>query len=234
MEQHARLIDFHTHILPGADHGSSGIDETVNQMRMIQTYGVDTLVATPHFYPERHRVDSFVERIDHAASLLREQQIPFVSKLCLGAEVLYYENIDRMEGLEQLCIRGTNVLLLELPFDRWGRGVFDTVEALLRRYTVVLAHIDRYLPQSASIQTLLEMGAMAQVNAESLFSFGARRKLVPFIREGAVVALGSDLHNVDEKSYIKFTTAEKHLKSLHGEIMERSVTLLKNAENILA
>ena len=234
MKPNARLIDFHTHILPGADHGSSGIHETVNQMRMIEAYGVDTVVATPHFYPDRHRIEPFLEKVDHAVSLIAEQGIPFTRRLCLGAEVLFCEHIDRMEGLERLTVRGTNVLLLELPLDRWGMDVFETVESLLRRYTVVLAHIDRYLFQAKQIETLLDMGALAQINAESLFSFGSRHKLAPFLKGDAVVALGSDLHNVEEKSYGRFANAEKHLGSLHGEIMERSAELLKNAKNLLA
>lgn len=234
MKRHARLIDFHTHILPGADHGSSGIHETVNQMRMIQTFGVDTLVATPHFYPNRHRIEPFLEKVDHAAALLKEEKIPFVSKLCLGAEVLFCENIDKMEGLEQLCVRGTDVLLLELPLDRWCEDIFETVDALLNRYTVILAHIDRYLFQANHIQTLLDMGALAQINAEALFSFGTRRKLSPFLDTDSVVALGSDLHNVEERNYLKFATADKHLGALHEEIMERSAQLLQNAKNFLA
>ncbi len=234
MKSNARLIDFHTHILPGADHGSSGIHETVNQMRMIQTHGVDTLVATPHFYPNRHRIEPFLEKVDHAVALLKEQEIPFVSELYLGAEVLYCEAIDRMEDLDRLCIRGTDVLLLELPLDRWGEDIFETVETLLDRYTVVLAHIDRYLFQAKNIQALLDMGALAQINAEALFSFGSRRKLSPFLEGDSVVALGSDLHNVEKKNYLKFVTAEKHLGSLHGEITERSAELLKHAENFFA
>ncbi len=233
MKQHARLIDFHTHILPGADHGSSGIHETVNQMRMIQAYGVDTIVATPHFYPNRHRIASFADKVDHAVAHLTKQKIPFASNLFVGAEVLYCENIDRMEGLEQLCIRGTDVLLLELPLDHWGKDIYDTVEELLNSYTVVLAHIDRYLFQPKAIGALLDMGALAQINAEALFFFGLRRKLSPFLKGDSVVALGSDLHNVEEKTYARFITAEKHLGSLHGKIMERSAELLKDAKNFL-
>lgn len=233
MNKHARLIDFHTHILPGADHGSSGIHETVNQMRMIQAYGVDTIVATPHFYPNRHQIDTFVKKADHAVAQLNEQKIPFASRLCVGAEVLYCENIDEMDGLDQLCIRGTDILLLELPLDRWGKDVFETVEDLLSDYTVVLAHIDRYLFQQKNIQALLNMGALAQINAEALFSFGSRRKLSSFFKEDSLVALGSDLHNVDEKTYLKFVTAKKHLGSLHEEIMERSAELLENAKNFI-
>lgn len=233
MKRERRLIDFHSHILPGADHGSSGISESLNQMRMIQKYDVDTLVATPHFYPNRHRIDSFLEKTDRSVQQLCEAQLPFVSRLCVGAEVLYCERIDQMEGLEKLCIRGTDVLLLELPLEKWGEEIVNTVELLLERYTVVLAHIDRYLYQPKRIQTLLEMGALAQINAESLFSFLTRQKLKPFLSTPSLVAVASDLHNVDEATYSKFATVDRHLGALTDRITERSETLLRSAENFL-
>ncbi len=228
------LIDFHSHILPRADHGSTGIEESRGQMRMIEPYGVDTMVATPHFYPEQHRIEDFFPRVDGAVEALRQEGIPFVRRLCLGAEVLYCEHIEKMEGLERLCIRGTDVLLLELPLGRWNDTLFDTVELLLRRFTVVLAHIDRYVREEAEgIETLLRMGALAQVNAYSLFSFGEHRRLIPFLESDSFVALGSDLHNLDKKSYFKFITAEKKLGTLHGTVMERSAALLQEATNYL-
>ncbi len=230
----AHLIDFHAHILPRADHGSTGIEESRKQMRLIEPYGVDTIVATPHFYPERHGIDDFLARADQAAAALSAEQIPFVRRLCLGAEVLYCDRIDQMEGLERLCIRGTDILLLELSLSRWNATVYETVEHLLSRYTVVLAHIDRYLrDQADGIASLLELGALAQVNADALFSFGDRRRLAPFLESESVVALGSDLHNADEKTYLRFATAEKKLGVLHGEIMERTAVLLSDAQNCL-
>ena len=235
MKESAHLIDFHSHILPAADHGSKGIEESISQMRMIQDYGVDTIVATPHFYPERHRVEDHLARVDHALDLLLTEKLPFVSRLCVGAEVLYCDHIDRMEGLDRLCIRGTNVLLLEMSMNRWNDEIFETVEALLKRHTVVLAHIDRYVrAQAEEIETLLNMGAFAQINAEALFSFGDRRRLIPFLEGGRVVALGSDLHGTDERAYQKFVSAEKKLGALHGEIMEKSANLLKEAKNFMA
>ncbi len=231
MEQ-ARLIDFHAHILPRADHGSSGIEESRQQMRLIEPNGVDTMVATPHFYPEQHQIDEFLLRIDQATRELAAEQIPFVRRLCLGAEVLYCEHIDKMEHLEKLCIRGTKVMLLELPLGAWNDSLFDTIELLLRRFTIVLAHIDRYVREQADgIATLLEMGALAQINAYSLFSFGDRHRLTPFLGSESFVALGSDLHNLDEKSYQKFLTADKKLGALHPTVMARSAALLEGAVN---
>ena len=67
MSNELRIIDFHAHILPGADHGSSGLEESLNQLALIRAAGVDTVVATPHFYPHRHTPEEFLQATASAA-----------------------------------------------------------------------------------------------------------------------------------------------------------------------
>ncbi len=224
------VIDFHSHILPAVDHGSTGITQTLGQLEIMNDSLVNTVVATPHFYPNSARVEAFLSTVEEAAEKisLHAKRKP---NICLGAEVLYCNRLDEMQGLEKLCIRGTDVLLLELPMDSWDRELFDTVDALLKKFTVVLAHIDRYIrSQQDEIEMLLEMGALAQINAYSLFSFGLKRKLLPFTATDSLVALGSDLHGEDRRAYEKFCAAPKALGDAFDQIMERSAWLLRNAE----
>lgn len=230
MDPNIKIIDFHSHILPRADHGSSGLGETREQLALINKFGVDTVVATPHFYPNSHSLNAFVEMIDSSAEEFISIDSPRPA-LCIGAEVLYCEGLENMDGLDKLCIRGTDVLLLELPLDSWGTELFYTVDELTKRYTVVLAHIDRYIrAQADEIEELVEMGALAQINASSLFSFGEKRKLEPFIQNGLIWAIGSDLHNLEKKSYRQFHDAQKKLGDEYSRIMSRSASLLKDAK----
>lgn len=226
------LIDFHAHILPGADHGSSGIEESLNQLSLMHRAGVDTVVATPHFYPNCHKAEDHLCRVAAAAEKLAGRPAG-TPRICLGAEVLYCDGLEYMERLEELCIRGTNVLLLELPIGPWGNGLFDTVYSLLRSYTVVLAHIDRYLPMhQQDIEALLSMGALAQINTDSLAGFFSRRRTMPFLLDDRAVALGSDLHQADAKTYRRFLAAKEKYIVAFENIMLRSAELLKSAETI--
>lgn len=224
------VIDFHAHILPGADHGSKGIDETLIQLDMMKNAGVGTVVATPHFYPNKHQIEDFITQIDDSIKLIAEQDIQRPD-ICIGSEVLYCLNLERMEGLEKLCIRGTDILMLELPMDNWDMEILDTVESLLRRFTVVLVHIDRYISyEEDNIHAMLEMGALAQINASSLFRFSKKRKIARAIETGSVVALGSDLHKTATEIYDQFKLAPKKLGAEYDEIMGISAELLKNAQ----
>ena len=224
-----KIIDFHAHILPGADHGSNDTKETAGQIALLNNAGVDTVVATPHFYPNRHTLDYFLGKVDASVEKLGSLDIPRPG-ICIGAEVLYCDGLDKMQALEKLCIRGTKVLLLELPLDIWDDRLYETVKELLGEYTVVLAHIDRYISwQEKGIYSLLEMGALAQINAYGLFYKKEKKYLTPLIEENGICAIGTDLHNLEKKMVKRFTESQKKLGDAYTQIMQSSGELLKDA-----
>lgn len=232
MSEKPRIIDFHAHILPCADHGSGGIQTSLEQLALINNAGVDTVVATPHFYPHIHTVKQFTDTVSSAA----EELCVSAGKrpaLCLGAEVLYYDGIEEMEGLRELCIRGTDILMLELPLADWDKNIVYSVKRLTEDHTVLLAHIDRYVETCPEIiDALISVGALAQINTSSLFYGSIRKRLSSYISDGLVYAIGSDLHEVNKKTYAQFSKAEKKLGEEYLRIMERSEKLLNHAKMI--
>jgi len=220
-----KLIDFHAHILPDADHGSDGRRTSAEQLKMIAAANVDTVVATPHFYPHRHTVASFLARREKAFSELKDITFDGAPQVIQGAEVLVCEGLSAMEGLDRLTVKGTDTILLEMPLSSWTSGLLDTVEEIYKsELTPVMAHIDRY-PQRAVLE-LLEIGVAAQLNADSLCRFFDRRKLLRYVEDGRVVAIGSDLHGAKNGGYAKFTKACKYLGGALPEIMKKSEGLI--------
>ena len=69
----ALRIDFHSHILPAADHGSDGITTTLAQLRMMHEAGTDAVVATPHFYPDSDNAEEYAETTQKAYIELTEE-----------------------------------------------------------------------------------------------------------------------------------------------------------------
>lgn len=227
------VTDFHSHILPATDHGCDGIAECILQLQLMSEHGTEIAVATPHFYPHIHRVDKLVESIDSAISEIRGANIKLPLGIAIGAEVLLCDGLDQMEGLERLCIRGTKTLLLEMPPSPIGEATCDTVENIISNgYTVVLAHIDRYLKSDPrGVEELLSLGAYAQINSSSFLSHSTRNKLYRYIEDGdTVCAIGSDLHGCNKKLYKGFLKAQKILGNEFEKIMSRSDKLLSGAE----
>ena len=232
------VFDFHSHILPKADHGCGSGKEAVRQLELLRNAGIGNVVATPHFYPNRHSVKDFIKLVDNAADELFSVLDPEKPRphIAIGAEVLVCENIHKMDDFEKLCIRGTDTLLLELPMTsgEWSNGIFDTVCELLRmELNVVLAHIDRYLPNHKNdIAALLDMGAYAQINAISVKSFRTKKHIKPFLTHNGLCGFGTDMHGEDKAAADAFAALGEHKLLKNGmleRIMERSEALLEGA-----
>ena len=230
----SKIIDFHSHILPGVDHGSKNLETSLSQLKLMKKYGTDIAVATSHFYPEQMTLDDFLSKVDSVKADITNAATSVGIDLCLGAEVLVCEGLDKMEGLEKLCIRGTNCLLLEIPFvGTWFHGAVDTIERVIDNgFNVVLAHIDRYLADhEREIDQLIAYGAAAQINASAFSSLFTRKKVMAYVDSGCVYALGSDLHEADNKAYKAFAGVENRIGSDSYEIiMNKSEKLIRHAE----
>ena len=200
------VVDFHSHILPYADHGSSSVDVSLAQLSLAAEHGVKRIVLTPHYYPHRENPESFIARREKCYNKLLENLNDESPDVRLGAEVLICDNIEEMPHLEDLCIRGTRILLLELPFTDFSETYVDSVKYLIADgYDVVLAHADRYDP--LNIDRLVSLGAKIQLNADSLSSLFVKKHIKRWIDNGYVCALGSDIHGEDEKAYKRFEKA---------------------------
>ena len=224
-------VDFHAHILPGADHGCRDRAMATAQLALIASGGTDTVVATPHFYPHRDNIRAFLARRAAAVERLLSCERPCGLRICLGAEVQVCEGLEELEELDRLCVQGTKVILLEMPHGKWSERLTATVLAIAEAgYTPVLAHVDRY--PSREIEKLLKRGALAQLNADAFVGFFSRRRALRYLQGGAVVALGSDLHGADAESYVPFTKALRRLGEQGEQVLARSAALLCGAQDI--
>ena len=67
------VIDFHSHVLPGTDDGSSSVEESIGMMKCMAEQGITHVVATPHFYPQHDNPERFLRRRKEAELRLREE-----------------------------------------------------------------------------------------------------------------------------------------------------------------
>lgn len=200
----SRIIDFHSHILPGIDDGSRDVETSCRLLELSTGQGVEIIVATPHFYASRDRVDHFLEKRARARELLLGEMQNSALQLRVGAEVAYFRGISRAEKLDSLTVEGTRLLLLEMPFMPWEASDIDEVAALIekRGYQVLLAHLERYfdLPENRRrIEELLELPLHVQINAGSLTDWRKRGRIVRMFRDGQAHVLGSDCHSLHRR-----------------------------------
>lgn len=212
------MTDFHSHILPGVDDGSKSLEESLKMLDLLARQGVKQVVATPHFYPNRHSIKAFLEKRDLAFSELKKHVTDSHPEIILGAEVKFYDGISRLENLSSLFIEGTEVLLLEMPFEHWSEY---TIKELINLSSsgigaVVIAHIDRYIEfQTKSlIEELSRNGILFQVNAEAFEHLFKRRQILKLLKQHYIHFLGTDCHNLTDRApnfEIAYSTISKKL-----------------------
>ncbi len=227
------LIDFHAHILPHMDHGSGRTATSQAQLSLMASAGTDTVCATSHFYPQSTLPGVFLsDRRESLTHLLETYGDAPRPRICLGAEVLICPGLENMEGLADLCVEGTNVLLLEMPFtsSSWDGALYQTIrEIRALDLCVVLAHVDRY-PKDL-IEELLDDGLYGQINADSLDRFFKPKHLLRWMDEGRIVALGSDLHGCDPRAYEPYQKLPRTQSERVGRIMQSTAYLLRDAKH---
>ena len=198
------MIDFHSHILPGIDDGSKSVEMSLQMLKALRSQGAGVVCATSHFYATERTPERFLFRRQEAYEKLCAELPADAPEILLGAEVLYFPGISRMEALPSLCLEGTNLLLLEMPFERWSdymvREVMDLARS--RRFTLLMAHIERYYDaQAVSVwDDLLDCDVLMQSNADFFLGLLRRRKAMRLLSEGRIHLLGSDCHNTDSRA----------------------------------
>lgn len=220
------IIDFHAHILPGMDHGCDNKETAYKQLQKADKAGVKIIVATSHFYPHRNSVNNFLKERENAILMMHEIYENSHIKIIPAAEVLLCDNIDKMEGVEKLCIGDTQNILIELPMTDWTKSIENTLTRLKeeRKLHIIIAHPDRY--DKRTVQNLLQMGFDLQINASSTCKWRKRHKIRRLIKEGHVVAIGSDIHGADSKAYSYMVRVQKIIKDEFHKIMSDSAALL--------
>lgn len=197
------MIDMHSHVLPGIDDGSGSVEESLAMLWACARQDIDCVAATPHFYPMEDTPERFLEQREEAAERLRAAWQPGLPRLLLGAEVCFFEGMSRAEALDALCLEGSRVLLVEMPFGPWPERTVSEVAGLRERrgLTVVLAHIERYFRwQPGRLwDELPGLGVLTQCSAGFFLDRKTRGRARRMLKQGKISFLGSDAHNMTSR-----------------------------------
>ena len=186
------VTDFHSHILPGIDDGSSSVEESINMLHMEAEQGIACVAATPHFYARYDDPELFLQRREDAfrklqAAMTQHERLP---RILLGAEVHYFQGMSDSEVLSRLTIAEKGCILIEMPPAPWTEQMYRELEWIYTKQglTPVIAHVDRYI---SPLKThgipgrLEELPVLVQANA----SFFLRRSTAAFalrlLRQGS-------------------------------------------------
>ena len=169
-------IDIHTHITPNVDDGSTGMEMSLEMLRLEAAQGCTHVFLTPHSDafewggPENaRRVCDRMKRVREEAA---REGLPL--QILEGCEIYtsptYIEGI--LQDLQSGRLPSMNRTLYVMAEFRTHQGSMKDAEFCLRRYLEegwipIIAHAERYCRTFATVENisiLKEIGCLVQVN----------------------------------------------------------------------
>lgn len=228
------MIDFHTHILPAIDDGSEDLQESLDILKTCKERGVSTVILTSHCHPmSQFHIDKFTELRDIAytqlTSAIKKEKLD-LPRLVRASEVRIYDNLHKYKGIEDLCIEGTNYILLEMPYERWRDYAFEEIYQLYRRgFHPIMAHLDRFLDQEELFREMYSFDVLVQMNSSAFFNKAKRRKMLDFFEAGHLQVIGSDTHDLSDRP----PNVDEAFKVIENKFGSRYVDYLDYAGNAI-
>ena len=198
-------IDFHSHLVPCVDDGAKSLQEALSLLReMKEAHDIVTAVVTPHFnsdylvckgiYCTMEQMLAAIEELKAAVAESPERY----PELLFGCE--YFLDIRHQDAVgELLTLAGTDIVLLEMPYEIDLDGVQKTVRLVQDAgYRVLLAHPEKYdafiLEPVESFSWLHEHPEVL-VQTETWNLYNKEPLAWRFIEEGLTTVLGTDAHS---------------------------------------
>ena len=201
------VIDFHAHVLPEIDDGSSSVEQSIIMLRELHNQGVGYVVAAPHFYANHHTPERFLQKRRDAEQKLRTaiSSLSDLPKLCIGAEVHFFEGISDCEFLRDMAIEGTDCVLVEMPMKQWSERNLQELMGIRQKLklTPIIAHVDRYISPFNSHgipDQLATLPVYIQANANFFIKKTTRRYALKLLSQDKIHLLGSDCHDTDKRA----------------------------------
>lgn len=197
------MIDTHSHVLPGLDHGCPDLETSVRMVRAAAESGVRTIVCTPHFLEwDEAFVRQAGEVIEEVRAALATAGVEVVLKLGFEVDLTVTVTVD-LDTLRGLVFEGSGgAILLEVPFTGWLPYTEETIFRLSTNgFVPILAHPERNdrIQDSPELLTrCLKAGAVAQGTAGSLsgmFGRASEKTFFKLVSEGMMSLLASDAHS---------------------------------------
>lgn len=198
-------IDFHSHILPGIDDGATDINNAVELVRAMKSWGFEKITCTPHINAKYPNVPSIIERTFEELQMALEADSVDI-QLAMSAEYrLVPETWPEVLAKNWIMPIEDRYILTELPIsnpeemhDIKPLEEFRKLTAM--GLTPILPHPERYFYLSRhELMEFLEAGVIIQCNYGSLaglYGTEARDRAQALVDEGLVTLYGTDMHNL--------------------------------------
>lgn len=229
------MIDFHSHILPNVDDGSTSVEETINILKEAQEVGFSKIISTSHYIEEYYEYNE-KERMILLENIKKSDKN---LEILLGSEIYITENIvNLVKEKKASTINNSKYILFELPMNNKTIITKETIYRIIENeYVPIIAHPERYSyvqEKPEYVEELSEMGALFQANYGSIIGmYGekAKKTVKKLLKQNLIKFLGSDVHRT-KQIYPKIPQIIKKLKKIIPEYKIEELVLI-NPQKVL-
>jgi len=199
-----KIIDIHSHILPGVDDGCGSKEEALEMIKIYEEQNVEAVICTPHFGP------CGITGADVEAAFNWLTSTGSNVKLYLGNEILF--TLNTMFAVKfGLARRMNNSRYILVEFDDWlyhssaGEIVAGLKILSKSKYEIILAHPERYTSLQNNLDyydMITKLGVKLQVNAYDIVKNKNQQTVIAsrYILNNKLASfIGSDAHGAERR-----------------------------------
>ena len=216
------FIDIHSHLLPGIDDGAKDIDNSIELILKMYSYGIKNFITTPHVlgdvYPNSSEtIKSKLEEVRKA--LLAKGYLDI--KINAAAEYMLDEQFSKRLEKNDILTLKDNYILVEMSYFNAPMNLYDVLfEIQLKGYKPVLAHPERYNFYHNELDNyykLKKAGCLFQLNLLSLTEqYGKNVQQISnkLLKQNLYDFVGTDTHHKNHLQLLKKIGTDKNLKKI--------------------
>lgn len=216
------FIDIHSHLLPGIDDGAKDLNNSIELIQKMSSYGIKNFITTPHImgdlYPNTPEIIN--TRLTEVKNELIKRGITDIA-IKAAAEYMLDEDFSIILEKENILTLKDNLVLVEMSYFSPPNNLFDILFQLgLKGYKPVLAHPERYNSYHKNFrvfQKLKNAGCLFQLNLLSLtenYGKEVQKTSERLLKENMYDFVGTDTHNLNHLDSLKKISTKKNLPKI--------------------
>ena len=216
------FVDIHSHLLPGIDDGANSIENSIDLIVKMYSYGIKNFITTPHvlgdIYPNSS--ETIKNKLDEVRVELQKRSITDIS-IHAAAEYMMDEQFAIRLAKKDILTLKDNFILVEMSYFNPPINLFDILfDIQIQGYKPILAHPERYNFYHNDFEKYYQLkkaGCLFQLNLLSLtehYSKNVQKISYRLLKENMYDFVGTDTHHLNHLELLKKIGTQKNLNKI--------------------
>lgn len=216
------FVDIHSHLLPGIDDGAKDLNNSIELISKMRTYGIKNFITTPHILGDvyANTSETIKAKLIEVKKELEKRNLNDIS-IHAAAEYMMDEQFSVLLENDDILTLKDNYILVEMSYFSAPINVFDILfEIQLKGYKPILAHPERYNfyhNNFKSYYKLKQAGCLFQLNLLSLteqYGKNVQKISEKLLSENMYDFVGSDTHHHNHLALLNKIGTKKNLEKI--------------------